>query len=201
MQLSQQDYYLAVNRGRCLLEYESSFMSNKYDLYLVLNLPDFNERKSEFEGTVTINSVLLGRSMLSATLNISSGLGRVDITPSSELKFFSVATKQSLDSKKEMYRMDRKEAKEVSEDELLWTKLMSEATGKAPPAATPPNQNNNKNDDTNNQIGLFLIRQRLGVIEGTHEVAVSINYWPNGSKDKNDKDITPYLLSYRYKKD
>jgi len=199
MQLSQQDYYLAVNGGRCLIEYESSLISNKYDLYLVLNLPDFHEQKSEFKATVTIDS--LQWRMPTAKLDIVYKEGQVLTTQNSGLELFSLATEQSLDSKKEIYEMNRKEAKEVSDDELLWVKLMSEATGKAPSAATPPNQNNNKNDDTNSQIGLFLIRQRLGVIKVTHKVAVSINYWPNGSEDKEGKAITPYLLSYHYKKD
>ncbi|WP_392563626.1 hypothetical protein RHO13_09905 [Orbus wheelerorum] len=199
MQLSQQDYYLAVNGGRCLLESESGFMSNQYDLYLDLKLPDFVTKSAWFEGAVTMNSVLMGRSMLSAKLNITRGDGRVQITPSSELKFFSVAT-GPLDKEKERYSIDEKFIKQTGKDELLLTQLMSVATGQPLPVASieSAQDTNNLADD---QIGLFLIRQRLGQIEGTHEVWVSFNYWPNGQKDKDGKAITPYLLSYHYKKD
>jgi len=36
---------------------------------------------------------------------------------------------------------------------------------------------------------------------GDYEVEVSINYWPNGKQDENGQEITPYLLTYHYKKD
>jgi hypothetical protein len=54
-----------------------------------------------------------------------------------------------------------------------------------------------------NQIGLFLIKWRLGQIKGHHEVSIRVNYWPNGKQDKQnqDKELTPYLFSYHYIKD
>jgi len=76
---------------------------------------------------------------------------------------------------------------------------MSEATDQALPAATPPPPNDN-NKIIDKPIGLFLIKQRLGWITGEHQVSVAINYWPNGKQDTKGKDITPYLLSYHYKK-
>jgi hypothetical protein len=58
-------------------------------------------------------------------------------------------------------------------------------------------------DNNKNQIGLFLINWRLGQIKGHHEVSIRVNYWPNGKQDKQnqDKELTPYLLSYHYIKD
>ena len=58
-----------------------------------------------------------------------------------------------------------------------------------------------ENPTNDSQIGLFLIKQCVGQIRGDHEVEVSINYWPNGKQDENGQEITPYLLTYHYKKD
>ena len=58
-----------------------------------------------------------------------------------------------------------------------------------------------ENPTNDSQIGLFLIKQCVGQIKGDHEVEVYINYWPNGKQDENGQQITPYLLTYHYKKD
>ena len=58
-----------------------------------------------------------------------------------------------------------------------------------------------ENPTNDSQTGLFLIKQCVGQIRGDHEVEVSINYWPNGKQDENGQEITPYLLTYHYKKD
>ncbi|WP_392564114.1 hypothetical protein RHO13_00165 [Orbus wheelerorum] len=203
MQLSQQDYYLAVNGGICKLEPESSLMSNQYDLYLTLNLPDFNEKISKFEGTVTIKPII-GESV---TLNISRGNGQLNIqrtTPALVAKrlvsltnAFSVAT-GSLDNKKERYSMDEKIAKKLGKDEALWNALMAVTTGQSLTATTPATAGANNSDAT--KIGLFLIKQRLGQINGVHNASISVNYWPNGKVDKEGQEITPYLFSHHYTK-
>ncbi|WP_392564881.1 hypothetical protein RHO13_05865 [Orbus wheelerorum] len=223
MQLSQQDYYLAVNGGRCLLESESGFMSNQYDLYLDLRLPDFNEEKSKFKGTVTIKKVLPAKTeldysagtmrgslmlpgkkvisepvTLSTTLQIEHGNKQLVITSSAESDYFTPRAEKELDSKKEMYRFDKKEEKEPSDDELLWDRLMAVTTVNMLQAKNRLPANPAALMD--NPTGLFLIKQKLGQVTGSHEVTISINYWPNGFADKDGKALTPYLLSYHYKK-
>ena len=203
MQLSQQDYYLAVNGGRCLLESESGLMSNRYDIYLDLRLPDFNSEKSEFEGTVTIKPII-GESV---TLNISDGPMQLNIkqtTPVSVAKrlvgltdFFSVAT-EPLDSNKELYNFYKEVEKKLGKDEVLWNELMAVTTGQALLAATPPTADADNMEEI--KIGLFLIKQRLGQINGVHNVMISVNYWPNGKIDKEGQEITPYLFSHHYTK-
>ncbi|WP_392564112.1 hypothetical protein RHO13_00155 [Orbus wheelerorum] len=223
MQLSQQDYYLAVNGGRCLLESESGFMSNQYDLYLTLNLPDFNEEKSKFKGTVTIKKVLPEKTeldysagtmrgslmlpgkkvisepkTLSTTLQIKDGNKQLVITSSAGSDYFTPRAEKDLNNEKESYDFDKKEEKEPSDDELLWDRLMAVTTVNMLQAKNRLSANPAALMD--NPTGLFLIKQKLGQVTGGHEVTISVNYWPNGFTDKDDKELTPYLLSYHYKK-
>jgi hypothetical protein len=195
MQLSQQDYYLAVNGGLCKAEAEWRWydqINTDYDIYLTLNLPDFNRDKAWFEGKVTIKSEL-GEVI---TLNIVRGTERILVTPDKNSVLFKPATEKVLDKKKESYDMDKEKIKKLSADEKLWTKLMTIATGQPLPQVTQPSQENKRLSD--NLIGLFLIKQRLGQIRGDHQLSVYVNYWSNGRLDKEGKEITPYLLSYRY---
>ena len=62
-------------------------------------------------------------------------------------------------------------------------------------------QSESESPANDSQTGLFLIKQCVGQIKGDHEVEVSINCWPNGKQDENGQEITPYLLTYHYKKD
>ena len=62
-------------------------------------------------------------------------------------------------------------------------------------------QSESESPTNDSKTGLFLIKQCVGQIRGDHEVEVSINYWPNGKQDENGQQITPYLLTYHYKKD
>lgn len=57
-----------------------------------------------------------------------------------------------------------------------------------------------------NQVGLFLIKWKLGKIKGKHEVSIRVNYWPTGMFEESDnnkekQEKTPFLLSYNYIKD
>ena len=198
MRLSQQDFYLAVNGGICKVEADSSWYDfwNNYDLYLMLNLPDFDKEKAELDGKIMVTS-LENRQVV--TLNIKSGDELLEITPTKEIVNFKPIIKQSLDGKKEYYRMDEQGIKDVSNDEQQWHTLMSLATGQSLPAPTPSSESENPESDS--QIGLFSIKQCVGQIKGDHEVEVAINYWPNGKQDENGQQITPYLLTYHYKKD
>ncbi|WP_392564879.1 hypothetical protein RHO13_05855 [Orbus wheelerorum] len=75
---------------------------------------------------------------------------------------------------------------------------MEVTTGQALPATMPPTVDANNSDAT--KIGLFLIKQRLGHINGVHNASISVNYWPNGKIDKEGQEITPYLFSHHYTK-
>ena len=198
MRLSHQDFYLAVNGGRCVMETDSRWYDfwNNYDLYLDLRLPDFDEKKGWFEGTITVTSLDSGQV---DTLNIKHGEQNLEITPTKETANFKPIIKESLDGKKEYYGFDDKEVKEVSNDEQQWNALMNLAAGQSLPTPTPSSENESPTNDS--QIGLFLIKQCVGQIKGDHEVEVYINYWPNGEQDENGQQITPYLLTYHYKKD
>ena len=199
MRLSQQDFYLAVNGGICKVEADSSwydFMNTDYDLYLMLNLPDFDKEKAELDGKIMVTSL---ENRQAVTLNIKSGDELLEITPTKEIVNFKPIIGQSLDGENEYYGMDKHEVKEVSNDEQQWHALMSLATGQVLPASTPSSESENPESDS--QIGLFSIKQCVGQIKGDHEVEVAINYWPNGQQDENGQQITPYLLTYHYKKD
>ncbi|PXY94442.1 hypothetical protein DKK76_11230 [Frischella perrara] len=201
MRLSQQDFYLAVNGGICKVEADSSwydFMNTDYDLYLMLNLPDFNPKLSIFEGIIMVTSL---ENRQAITLNIKRGRQKLEISPNGQIESFKPIIRQSLDKENEYYRMDEKEVKEMSNDEQQWNTLMSLAAGQAIPAPTPTPSSESENLESDSQIGLFLIKQCVGQIKGDHEVEVAINYWPNGKQDENGQDITPYLLTYHYKKD
>ena len=197
MRLSQQDFYLAVNGGRCVMEADSSWYDfwNNYDLYLDLRLPDFDEEKGWFEGTITVTSLDSGQV---DTLNIKHGRQKLEISPNGQMKNLKPVIRQSLDGENEYYGFD-KETKKMSNDEQQWNALMSLATGQALPAPTPSSELESPTNDS--KTGLFLIKQCVGQIRGDHEVEVAINYWPNGEQDENGQDITPYLLTYHYKKD
>ena len=199
MKLSQQDFYLAVKGGVCKVETDSSwydFMNTDYDLYLMLNLPDFDEKKGWFEGTITVTTLDSGQV---DTLNIKHGEQNLEITPTKEMANFKPIIKESLDGKKEHYGFDDNEVKKMSNDEQQWNALMSLAAGQALPALTPSPESESPTNDS--QIGLFLIKQCIGQISGDHEVEVYINYWPNGEQDEDGQQITPYLLTYHYRKD
>ena len=199
MRLSQQDFYLAVNGGICKVEADSSwydFMNTDYDLYLMLNLPDFDKEKAKLDGTIMVTSLENRQTVI---LSIKHGRQKLEISPHGSIANFKPIIKQSLDGKKEYYRMDKHEVKEVSNDEQQWHTLMSLAAGQALSAPTPSSESENPENDS--QIGLFSIKQCVGQIRGDHEVEVAINYWPNGKQDENGQEITPYLLTYHYKKD
>ena len=200
MRLSQQDFYLAVNGGRCVMESDSSwydFINTDYDLYLELRLPDFDKEKAKLDGTIIVTSLENRQTVI---LSIKHGRQKLEISPHGSIANFKPIIRQSLDKENEYYRMDEKEVKEMSNDEQQWHTLMSLATGQALPAPTPSSENENLESDSP-QIGLFLIKQCVGQIRGDHEVEVAINYWPNGKQDENGQQITPYLLTYHYKKD
>ena len=197
MRLSQQDFYLAVKGGRCVMETDSKwYYFWNYDLYLDLRLPDFNSKLSIFEGIIMVTSL---ENRQAVTLNIKSGDEQLEITPTKEIANFKPIIKESLDGKKEYYGFDDNEVKEVSNDEQQWNALMNLAAGQSLPASTPSSELESPTNDS--QIGLFLIKQCVGQISGDHEVEVTINYWPNGKQDENGQEITPYLLTYHYKKD
>ncbi|PXY94444.1 hypothetical protein DKK76_11240 [Frischella perrara] len=199
MRLSQQDFYLAVNGGRCVMEADSSwydFMNTDYDLYLMLNLPDFDKEKAKLDGTIMVTSLENKQTVI---LSIKHGRQKLEISPHGSIANFKPIIRQSLDKENEYYRMDEKEVKEMSNDEQQWNTLMSLANGQALPAPTASSELESPKNDS--QIGLFLIKQCVGQIRGDHEVEVAINYWPNGKQDENGQEITPYLLTYHYRKD
>ena len=200
MRLSQQDFYLAVNGGICKVEADSSWYDfwNNYDLYLILNLPDFNPKLSIFEGIIMVTSL---ENRQAITLNIKRGRQKLEISPNGQIESFKPIIGQSLDGENEYYGMDKQEVKKMSNDEQQWNALMSLAAGQAIPAPTPTPSSESENLESDSQIGLFLIKQCVGQIKGDHEVEVAINYWPNGKQDENGQEITPYLLTYHYKKD
>ena len=198
MKLSQQDFYLAVKGGRCVMETDSRWYDfwNNYDLYLDLRLPDFNEEKAKLDGKVMITSLDNGQEI---TLNLKRGEQNLEITPTKEVANFKPIIGQYPNGKKEYYGMEDEEVKKMSNDEQQWNALMSLAAGQSLPALTPSSGSGNPTN--NSKIGLFLIKQCIGQIKGDHEVEVAINYWPNGKQDENGQQITPYLLTYHYKKD
>ena len=197
MKLSQQDFYLAVKGGRCVMETDSKwYYFWNYDLYLDLRLPDFDEKKGWFEGTITVTTLDSGQV---DTINIKHDYKRLEIVPSGSIANFKPIIGQSLDGKKEYYGFDDNEVKEMSNDEQQWNALMSLAAGQALPAPISSSELESPTNDS--KTGLFLIKQCVGQIRGDHEVEVAINYWPNGEQDENGQDITPYLLTYHYKKD
>lgn len=204
MRLSQQDFYLAINGGICKVEADSSWYDfwNNYDLYLELKLPDFNEEKAKLDGKIMVTSL---ENMQAVSLNIKRGRQKLEISPNGQMKNFKPVIRQSLDKDNESYGMDKQEVKKMSNDEQQWHTLMSLATGQALPAPTPTPtptpSSESENLESDSQIGLFSIKQCVGQIKGDHEVEVAINYWPNGKQDENGQDITPYLLTYHYKKD
>ena len=199
MRLSQQDFYLAVNGGICKVEADSSwydYINTDYDLYLELRLPDFNKKKGWFEGTIMVMS---SNNRQVITLNIKHDYKRLEIVLHGSIANFKPINKQSLDEKNGYYDFKNNEVKDVSNDEQQWHTLMSLANGQALPAPTPSSELESPTNDS--QTGLFLIKQCVGQIKGDHEVEVAINYWPNGKQDENGQEITPYLLTYHYKKD
>lgn len=196
MKLSYQDFYLAVNGGLCKLEYGSGGA-----LYLILNLPDFNMKKSKFTGAITI-----AYESGEAIFEISDGNGKLQVEQTKSTMFFTPTTSW-FDKENERYEMDNKRV-EISEDEKQWDQFMLTLTK----AGHLEVENERIEDiapvkqavDTDEEkIGLFLIRKRLGtnanVYTQSKTVRVQVNYWPNGKNDEEGNELTPYLLSYNYK--
>ncbi|MWP78346.1 hypothetical protein [Gilliamella sp. Lep-s21] len=230
MLLSDQDYYLAVRNGRCLLESETSLLDDiasttigitralgrKSDLILNLNLPDFNEEKSEFEGTVIIKS-LSNPNQTPVELAISDGSEWLEISTITPSIFFT-PRKDNAVGKDELYQMDENKA-ESPKEESLWNQLMAISHNQAMPTTTNNTQSDKSNESEAPKIGLYLIKWCLGQIRGNYDVTIRVNYWPEGKQDENAdqsqsddsssdpntpkqaKERTPYLLSYHYIKD
>ena len=199
MRLSQQDFYLAVNGGICKVEADSSwydFINTDYDLYLELRLPDFDKEKAKLDGKIMVTSLENRQTVI---LSIKHGRQKLEISPHGSIANFKPINKQSLDEENEYYDFKNNEVKDVSNDEQQWHTLMSLANGQALPASTPSSESESPTNDS--KTGLFLIKQCVGQIKGDHEVEVYINYWPNGKQDENGQEITPYLLTYHYRKD
>ncbi|OCG01695.1 toxin VasX [Gilliamella sp. wkB308] len=223
MLLSDQDYYLAVRNGRCLLESETSLLDDiasttigitralgrKSELMLNLNLPDFNRDKSEFEGTVIIKS-LSNPDQTPVELAISNGFGALAISTITPSIFFTPRTDNAV-GEGELYRMD--ESKEDSpKEESLWNQLMAISHNQPMPTTTNNTQSDKNDESEAPKIGLFLIKWCLGQIRGDYDVTIRVNYWPEGKQDENAdqsqsddpntpkqvKERTPYLLSHHY---
>ncbi|MWN90917.1 hypothetical protein GQ597_09410 [Gilliamella sp. Pra-s65] len=47
-------------------------------------------------------------------------------------------------------------------------------------------------------MGLFVISQLLGRVNGEFEVICTIQYWPEGKTDSDGNAVFPYMLSYQY---
>ena len=226
MLLSDQDYYLAVRNGRCLLESETSLLDDiasttigitralgrKSDLMLTLNLPDFNRDKSEFEGTVMIKS-LSNPDQTPVELAISDGSEWLEISTITPSIFFTPRTDNAV-GKGEIYDFDNTK-EEPAKEESLWNQLMAISHNQAMPTTTDNAQSDKSNKSEAPKIGLYLIKWCLGQIRGNYDVTIRVNYWPEGKLDesgdqsqsddtntpKQAKKRTPYLLSHHYIKD
>ncbi|MCX8590587.1 hypothetical protein J3U29_06335, partial [Gilliamella sp. B3825] len=191
MLLSDQDYYLAVRNGRCLLESETSFLDdiasttigivgtlgNKSDLMLTLNLPDFNKEKSVFEGTVMIKS-LTNPDRTPVELAISDGLKWLEISTVTPSIFFT-PRKDNEVGEGEVYDFDKAKV-EPAKEESLWNQLMAISHNQPMPTATNNTQSNKSDDSEAPKIGLYLIKWCLGQIRGDYDVTIRVNYWPEG---------------------
>ncbi|WP_160422622.1 toxin VasX [Gilliamella sp. Lep-s35] len=234
MLLSDQDYYLAVRNGRCLLEAETSLLDDiasttigivgafegESDLKLTLNLPDFNSKKSVFEGTITIKSLTYPE-QTPVELTISRGLEWLEISPVTTSSFFIPRTDNAV-GKDEVYDFDKAKV-EPAKEESLWNQLMAISHNQPMPTTTNNTQSDNTQSDKNNseapKIGLYLIKWSLGQIRGNYDVTIRVNYWPEGKQEESGdqsqsdnsssdpntpkpvKELTPYLLSHHYIKD
>ena len=231
MLLSDQDYYLAIRKGRCLLESEKTnapvefvYVEGEkypkavyeYSPILTLNLPDFNRDKSVFEGKITIKS-LTNPNQTPVEITISRGLRWLEISPVTTSSFFTPRTDNAV-GKGEIYDFDNTKA-EPAKEESLWNQLMAVSHNQPMPTTTENTQSDKNDESEAPKIGLYLIKWSLGKIKGKHDVTVRVNYWPEGKQDKSAdqsqsddsssdpntpkpvKERTPYLLSYHYIKD
>ena len=231
MLLSDQDYYLAIRKGRCLLESEKTnapvefvYVEGEkypkavyeYSPILTLNLPDFNRDKSVFEGKITIKS-LTNPNQTPVEITISRGLRWLEISPVTTSSFFTPRTDNAV-GKGEIYDFDNTKA-EPAKEESLWNQLMAVSHNQPMPTTTENTQSDKNDESEAPKIGLYLIKWSLGKIKGKHDVTVRVNYWPEGKQDESAdqsqsddsssdpntpkpvKERTPYLLSYHYIKD
>jgi hypothetical protein len=193
-----------------VLESQADPYQNKprYNLNLVMQLPDFVDEKAKFEGTVTIRHKDESQDTI---LAISDGDEALTITPiqCNAQYFFAVNDKMVRNDKKnERYAYlteDKNTEEENKEDNpnrywLAMQQVLSEPLTKDNLAANSDNKLSETTDTTTTEpnIGLFQINQMLGRVIGEFEVICVVKYWPEGKTDGDNHPLFPYLLSYQH---
>ena len=201
----------------------------KYNLHLMMQLPDFVEDKAKFKGKVVIRH---GEGEMETILAISHGKKELNIeTVQLNAKYFEILNSDMIRNKdKEEYGYLKDSAKnnknkkenneQLNNDKQLWYQ-MKEAISTSPSKDSKTEEDKKEeqkkqeelNNDTTTEsspntensastppnVGLFSINQLIGRLVDKFEVICTFEYLPEGDTDSQGNKAFPYLLSYQYK--
>ena len=192
----------------------------KYNLHLVMQLPDFVRNKAEFQGKVVIRH---GEGEMETILAVSHG-GEELVIENVQVngKYFEIANKEMIrDKKQESYQYFNDIPKNEDDEEnaqnqqskngtnktdQLWYQMQDICNNQSPAQKVVSDTNSqlesllHKTQPVKEiEVGLFSINQLLGRVVDNFEVICTFEYLPEGDTDRYGNKAFPYLLSYQYK--
>ncbi|MFQ1018335.1 toxin VasX [Gilliamella sp. CG13] len=186
----------------------------KYNLHLVMQLPDFVRDKAKFKGKVVIRHA---EGEMETILAVSHGGEGLKIkTVQLNAKYFEIVNNDMVRSgKKEEYdyyqdssgnNTNEEDVNEKNTANQLWYQMQDICNNQSPAQKVVSDTNSQLEsllDKTQPvkeiEVGLFSINQLLGRVVNNFEVICTFEYLPEGNTDRYGNKAFPYLLSYQYK--
>ncbi|MWP70194.1 hypothetical protein GQ592_12005 [Gilliamella sp. Lep-s21] len=189
-----------------------------YNLYLVMQLPDFVRNKAKFKGKVMIRH---GEDEMETILAISDGEEQVKVeliqyNSKHYVNVFEGIIRSKDENEEDRYRYfddipenkEKAKKKEDKQKELEninnkanknWYQMQEVISKKPSQNKEEESINNDANTESSPKVGLFTINQLLGMVFNNFEVICTVEYFPEGYTDSQGNKAFPYLLSYQYK--
>jgi len=170
------------------------------DLYLALHLPDFIEGTSVFEGRIEITHKYSKTKTIFTFSNENEGFA-FEIRPFESIsKDFLLAQKNDGMTRKiiEQYKYFEEDnaVKEYTDQKWLQMQQIVIPTNNQQQSDKIDTQNQLK--DNTQRIGLFLIDQLLGRIDGAYHISCDVCYWQSGKASQDGGLNVPYLLYHQH---
>ena len=192
----------------------------KYNLHLVMQLPDFVADKAKFKGKVVIRHA---EGEMETILAVSDSEKALKIeTVQVNGKYFEIANNEMIrDKQQERYRYFNEISENEDDEEnaqnqesknenntanQLWYQMQDICNNQSPAQKVVSDTNSQLESLLHEtqpvkeiEVGLFSINQLLGRVVDNFEVICTFEYLPEGNTDRYGNKAFPYLLSYQYK--
>ncbi|WP_392563373.1 hypothetical protein RHO13_08070 [Orbus wheelerorum] len=177
---------------------ESNDQGPYHDLYLTLNLPDFTDEISVFDGRIEISH----RPSNSKTIfTFTEGSRRLNIKlfESTSRDYLKAEEKDGITRVYEniygFLEEDSKKSDKIVKKDSDWLAMQNIIE---PSLLAVPVTEQSLSISQPPETGLWMINQLLGRIQGAHYVSCYVNYWPQGRFDKNGQPNMPFLYAHEH---